>query len=205
MSIQRKQANKTFSNYVFLCDMTLAFCLSMHVLFDADKTHLPAQKHQTPFCPGPLLTYLQIEMKWHLRWLSTLSQRRGRAPHPSVTWGGPPRQWRRCESIRPIRLTVALGLKTDNFKHEAQQSIPTVEFQIVQVFALWRQKLFSCFWILRVTKQATLNDIRMAAARPLMTRITFLSWFPRPKLDPWFFPGQWCLFFEIQTSATSRN
>ncbi len=51
---------------------------------------------------------------------STLSQRRDRAPQPSITWGGgwparggPPRQRRRRDSIMPIQLTVALGLKID--------------------------------------------------------------------------------------------
>ncbi len=47
---------------------------------------------------------------------STLSQRKGRAPQPSITFsflaggGGPPRRHVH-DSIRPIRLTVALGLK----------------------------------------------------------------------------------------------
>ncbi len=57
---------------------------------------------------------------------STLSQRKGRTPQPSITWGGgsqpggggPPQQQRHVhDSIRPIRLTVALGLKIlDKFR-----------------------------------------------------------------------------------------
>ncbi len=61
------------------------------------------------------------ENGWHIKKTSTLSQRNGRAPQPSIHvvirgtsqgGGGLPRQrWHVHDSIRPIRLTVALGLK----------------------------------------------------------------------------------------------
>ena len=67
------------------------------------------------------------DLKWNHPFLtSTLSQRKGRAPQPSITLssasrrgsasqGGPPHQWQWPhihDSIRLIRLTVVLDLKT---------------------------------------------------------------------------------------------
>ncbi len=82
---------------------------------------------------------------------STLSQRKGRAPQPFITWGGgggsasqgwgvsqpggggPPRQ-RQCrrDSIRPIRLTVALGLKSTEIFHSLapQENILNIFFSL---------------------------------------------------------------------------
>ncbi len=79
---------------------------------------------------------------------STLSQRKGRAPQPSITFscqageggflvlrgglwcggGGPPHQWWRTrDSIRPIRLTVTLDLKTTaKLGREAFGTLPSV-------------------------------------------------------------------------------
>ncbi len=83
---------------------------------------------------------------------STLSQRKGRAFQPSITWGGsqpgggsaswgggPPQQWRRHDTIRPIRLTVALGLKTkrmwwsqEHFKRRKSAVLRLCTKQVVQ-------------------------------------------------------------------------
>ncbi len=69
---------------------------------------------------------------------STLSQCKGRVPQPSITWGGQPaRGWGWVlhdndvrDSIRPIRLTVALGLKRKNPIEKDEDSSGTARFKL---------------------------------------------------------------------------
>ena len=106
---------------------------------------------------------------------STLSQREGRAPQPSITFscqakggpvvvggGGPPRQRGHVHnSIRPIRLAVALGLKNDavGCKCDAESALQTTRA------TLW-SRIFSspheCHWRVyfkrQVSQTACLSD-----------------------------------------------